>query len=243
MGRSGRHTPSTMRRLCEHALQTMHLHYQVADFYRSTLSPKEEQDEWVFDTIKAPPVAAPHHTQKRRKISEIREDSQGPPEDMLKRLDINSAPIQHQSPPPSTVRRATQRRVPSATKMGSPMRRPSGQKQPLAPDMSFGNGGSTVRQFRRVSDNSPTVSPDASIANRDENRPPLAETVTKEALMGRRAYTKVIDNAFQETYAQTGSQAKREAISKVADAWSALDAVDPEGEYHLLQLIMQKMQR
>ncbi|KAI9786334.1 MAG: hypothetical protein M1835_003085 [Candelina submexicana] len=216
-------------------------HLKYYEETMSNLSPKVEQDEWVFDTIKAPTIAAMYHTQKRRKIAEVPNNSQGPPEDMLRRLDINSAPMQLQSPPPSTVRRATQRRVPSVTKQDSSVTRPSGQKQPLAPDMSFGNGGSTVRQFRRVSDNSPTVSPETSIAKRDENRPPLAETVTKEALLGRRAYTKIIDNAFQETYAQTGSQAKREAISKAADAWSALDAVDPEGEYHLLQLIMQKM--
>ncbi|KAI9707739.1 MAG: hypothetical protein M1836_000701 [Candelina mexicana] len=216
-------------------------HLKYYEETMSSLSPKEEQDEWVFDTIKAPTIATMYHTQKRRKIAEVPNNSQGPPEDMLRRLDINSAPMQLQSPPPSTVRRATQRRVPSVTKLDSSVRRPSGQKQPLAPDMSFGNGGSTVRQFRRVSDNSPTVSPETSIAKRDENRPPLAETVTKEALLGRRAYTKIIDNAFQETYSQTGSQAKREAISKAANAWSALDAVDPEGEYHLLQLIMQKM--
>ncbi|KAI9822602.1 MAG: hypothetical protein M1827_000321 [Pycnora praestabilis] len=204
----------------------------------NTLSPREEEDEWVFDTIKAPTIAVPKQSQKRRKLSAISNDSHGPPEEMLRRLDLNAAPLQLCSPPPSTVRRGTQRRRVSATKIASPIRRPSCQKQPLVPDMSFGNGGSTVRQFRRVSDNSP----DASVAGRDENQPPLAESVTKEALLGRKAYTKAIDHAFQETYAQTGSQAQREAISRVADAWSALDAVDPEGEYHLLRLIMEKVQ-
>ena len=108
--------------------------------------------------------------------------------------------------------------------------------------MSFGNGGSTVRQFRRVSDNSPDATPDTSVAERDENRPPMVETVTKEALLGRRVYTKVVDQAFQEIYAQTGNQVKREAISRAAQAWNDLDMDDPEGEFHLLRLIVEKVQ-
>ncbi len=100
-----------------------------------------------------------------------------------------------------------------------------------------------MRQFRRVSDRSPDGSPNGTVAERDENHEIQLETVTKEALLGRRAYSKAIDQAFQEVYAQIGNQVKREAISKVAHAWSALDNDDPEGEYHLLKLIMEKLQR
>ena len=95
----------------------------------------------------------------------------------------------------------------------------------------------------RVSDNSPDGTLGSSTTSRDENRPPLAETLTKEALLGRRAYSKVIDQSFQELYAQTGSQPKREAISKVAHAWNALDMDDPEGEYHLLRIMIERIQR
>jgi serine/threonine-protein kinase 24/25/MST4 len=111
--------------------------------------------------------------------------------------------------------------------------------------MNFGNSGSTVRLFRRVSDNSASgvVGTDASIGTRDENRPPMAETVTKEALLGRRVYSKVLDLTFQEAHAQTSNQAQRESLSRLADAWSALDAIDPEGEYQLLKLFIEKVQR
>jgi serine/threonine-protein kinase 24/25/MST4 len=70
----------------------------------------------------------------------------------------------------------------------------------------------------------------------------MTETTTKEAMLGRRVFNKVVDPAFQELHAQTGNQAKREALSRLADAFSTLDAVDPEGEYQLLKLMIDKVQ-
>lgn len=81
------------------------------------------------------------------------------------------------------------------------------------------------------------------MAERDENRPPLAENVSKDAIAGRTLYSSVMDGAFQEVYAQTGPQIRREAIAKAADAWNALDKIDPEGEFQLLKLIIEKVQR
>ena len=110
--------------------------------------------------------------------------------------------------------------------------------------MTFGNSASTVRVFRRVSDNSTLaqVSDSAPGSIRDENRLQITETTTKEGVLGRRVFNKVIDPAFQELHAQTGNQAKREALSRLADAWSALDAMDPEGEYQLLKLMIDQVQ-
>lgn len=214
----------------------------------NTMSALEEKEDWVFDTVKAPTMMIPktteRHTQKRRKVSTIYDEIQENPEDMLGRFTLEETQPEP-SPPPLTIRKATTKRR-SSVVGGTPSpvkRRPSGQKQPLAPSTSFGNGGSTVRLFRRVSDSSPEVSPNASIAERDENQQPIAETVTKEALLGRRAYSKAIDQAFQETYAQTENPAKREAISRVALAWDQLDKDDPDGEYHLLKLIIEKVQK
>ena len=116
-------------------------------------------------------------------------------------------------------------------------------RQPLAPDMSFGNSASTARPFRRVSDNSPGTTLTGSLERQDENRPPAMEPVTKEALVGRRAYAKAVDGAFQENYAQTAHHAKREALAQVAQAWNRLDEVDPEGGFHFLKLIIDKVQR
>lgn len=217
-----------------------------------SISSRDDADDWVFDTVKAPTMITQKHTQKlaqhqttkRRKISATQLQPKEASESMLSRLTLEEAPQNPSPPPPTTMRKATVKRRPSlVTPALATKRRSSGQKMPLEPSTSFGNSASSVRQFRRVSDQSPGVSPNASVVERDENQPPLAETVTKEALVGRRAYSKAIDQAFQETYAHTGNQAKREAIARVADAWSVLDQDDPEGEYHLLKSIIEKVQR
>jgi serine/threonine-protein kinase 24/25/MST4 len=219
--------------------------------FRNTMSPMMEPDEWVFDTVKASTIAPRKNTTKRRKLSIIHANGQviqADPEEALKRLDLKDSPLEYSSPPPVTVKKGTVRKQPSIAQLASPVkpRQPSTQKRPLQPDMSFGNTGSTVRLFRRVSDNSTLaqVSSDVSTPDttRDENRPPLTETTTKEAIFGRRVFNKVVDPAFQELHAQTGNQVKREALSRLADAWSALDAIDPEGEYQLLKLMLDKVQ-
>lgn len=219
-------------------------------YYEETLSSmpvSEEKEDWVFDTIKAPTVMMPRqmqrHSQKRRKVSQVHDEMQEGPETILGRLTLEDTQPKPESSI-STMRRATAKRRSSPAGVVFPAkRRSSGQKQPLAPCTDFGNIGSTVRQFRRVSDNSPEVAPNAPLAERDENHYPLAEMVTKEALLGRRAYTKAVDQALQEAYAQTGNQSKREAISRVALAWDTFDREDPEGEYHLLKLIINNVQK
>ncbi|KZF20232.1 Pkinase-domain-containing protein [Xylona heveae TC161] len=211
----------------------------------ATLAPKgahdEDDDEWVFDTVKAPTISPLKQTQRRRQLSLISDNSQDTPDRALSRLDLNAAPTPS---PPSTARRDKGRRKSSNVQImsPSPSRRSSQQKQPLVPAINFGNSGSTIRQFKRVSDNSPNISPDGSVLGTDENRPPLVESVTKEGLLGRRAFSKAIDPAFQEMHAQTSDTARRDALSRAADAWSAMDALDPEGEYQLLKLMMEKIQ-
>ena len=220
------------------------IHPKFYEETMNTMSPQEEQDDWVFDTVKAPTIAVQMHRSKRRKASSVVDPTEANPEDMLQNLSLDDSPSHAKTSTLSTMRRASTKRQSSSTQVLSPAkRRTSAQRKPLAPDMSFGNGASTVRQFRRVSDNSPEVSPNVSMANRDENRPPPAESITKEALLGRRAYAKVFDQSFQELYAQTGNQVKREAISKAPVAMSGLDIDDPEGEYQLLKLIVEKIKR
>lgn len=209
----------------------------------NTMSLREAKEDWVFDTVKAPTIIQQNHTEKRQKRLAFESHDLNNPESMLQNLTVEEISTHEQSSPPSTVRKNTVKRCSSPTVSASPAkRRLSGQKQPLAPSMSFGNSGSTVRLFQRVPDKPPNISPVGSMTEKDENRHCANETVTKEALIGRRAYTKVIDQAFQETYAQTGNQSKREALSRVAHAWNALDADDPEGEYHLLKLIVERIQ-
>ena len=219
-------------------------------YYAETMadmSPEEEKDDWVFDTVKAPTMVIPKSIRTVRKPSSSAPGlmTESTPEAMLSKLTLSDTPtVMAQDTYPTTIRNLTTKRRASPSQFISPgKRKPSGQRKPLAPNMSFGNSTSTVRQFRRVSDNSPDVTPEGSLELTDENRPPIADTVSKEALIGRRAYSKAIDQAFQEAYAQTGSNAKREAISRAAQAWSALDMDDPDGEFHILKLIIEKVHR
>lgn len=79
----------------------------------------------------------------------------------------------------------------------------------------------------------------------NENEPPAEEhppmPVTKDALYGRRAYSKVLDGVFQEAYADTGSAHQREALGRVAHAWAQLDEIDPQGEFMLLKAMVDNL--
>ncbi|USW51552.1 Putative protein kinase [Septoria linicola] len=157
-----------------------------------------------------------------------------------------------------TARRIVSRNVSGATPTSRRVSAQQPPKQPLGLDMSFGNGTSTVRQFKRVSSgNRPSTppeqtgaSPQDSVFDSDsENKPPQIEPVaaapvaaTKEAVLGRRAFAKCLDPAFQETYAATADRSKRDALSNVAEAWSRLDELDPEGELLLMKSILDRIQ-
>lgn len=207
-----------------------------------TITPRDEEQEWVFDTVKS--IAPPRRpTMRHRKPSSMLAAEEG-----LRKLDLSEGPLGLSSPVVGTVRRSTVRRTPSLAHSsslrsnGSP--RPSlAPKKPLQPDMSFGNSGSTMRLFRRVPSDSSTSgqsgrpsSPDDVFC--DENLPPPmaapVEPYGKEAILGRRLYNKAVEPTLAELHAQTSAMQKREALAKLSDAFAALDAVDPEGAYHLM---------
>lgn len=239
-------------------------------YYEETLkdlSPTEEQDEWVFDTVKPKTIAVTRTVKQRKKLARI-DSAHEACENMMEELDLTSTPLgtvsPAQRPTPAKARRPSSRRNSSAaTAFRVPsgqtptVRRISGQapKQPLGLDMSFGNGTATTRQFRRVSgdkENEPrkpssngnaepsTPSRKSSLLS-CENLPPTPVHLTKEAMLGRRAYTKAIDGAFQEAYAQTADQAKRKALAAVAQAWAQLDRLDPEGEFLLMKSMIERL--
>ncbi|KAM0723350.1 hypothetical protein Q7P37_000336 [Cladosporium fusiforme] len=160
-----------------------------------------------------------------------------------------------------TARRVSNRQVSGATPTA---RRVSGQpKQPLGLDMSFGNGASTVRMFKRVSSDNDndgskpmsssqfyTPSPQDSVFDAEaENRPPQPEqrqhrpvvAATKESILGRRTYAKCIEPALQEAGATTADRHSREALSYVAEAFSRLDELDPEGELLLMKSMIERI--
>ncbi|KAF3065137.1 Serine/threonine-protein kinase svkA [Daldinia childiae] len=211
-------------------------------FYQETLrdfSPKDEQDEWVFDTVRS--VAPKQPTVKSRKPSSIFST-----EEALRRMDIKDAPLQPSSPAPTpvTMRKATTRRRSSLAQISNSgsVRGPPAPaiRRPLQPDMSFGNSGSSQRLFRRVPSDSSTsgqvASSDSIHILSDENKHPGAvEATSKEAVLGRRLFSKAVEPTLAELHAQTSSMAKREALGKLSDALALLDSVDPEGAYHLLR--------
>ena len=228
---------------------------QHPKYYEETLKPmsgvSEKVDDWVFDTVKASTVIQPQLTQKRSEKtkkerivsqSSVFDETTEPPEEMMSRLTINKSSNPMRSPP-QTVRHMTMKRRSSAAGAASPAkRRASAQKKPLAPSTSFGNSPSAAKPFRRINSNPHDIYDDSSDFSNNENHKPTPDVVSKEALLGRRAYSKAIDHAFQETYAQTANQTKREAIANVAQAWDGLNKRDPDGEYLLLKLIIEKVQ-
>ena len=166
----------------------------------------------------------------------------------------------------STVRKVSEPKTEQASpfKQSTRKRVSSGQqKQPLGVNMSFGNSPSTVRQFRRVSPNSEKSNSHASPSKArlvtdatfsdTENVPPasirsysstaatMTSTESKESYLGKRAYSKAIGLSCQEVLNNTGDQEKREAVSRLAEAFSDLEAVDPEGVYHILKITLEKM--
>ncbi|RKF74516.1 Germinal center kinase 1 [Golovinomyces cichoracearum] len=224
-------------------------------FYEETLNtinPKKCSDEWLFDTVKAPTVQVRNNTKRRRKLSLMKTNDQNlylESEEAMKKLDLKDSPLEYASPTQNILTKSTMRKQTSGSRQKTPIREqrtPCCQRRPLQPDLSFGNSGSTVRLFRRVSDNFPQTytnyEANTSSAVHNDKKASVANCVTKEAILGRQIFNQVFDPAFQELYAQTGSLSKREKLSQLADAWGALDAVDPEGEFQLLKLVLERVQ-
>ncbi|KAM3506745.1 hypothetical protein MY11210_007422 [Beauveria gryllotalpidicola] len=216
-----------------------------------TMSPKCGDQEWTFDTVKSIAMVPP----KRQTIKIRRPSAMLGAEEGFRKLDLNDGPLGPSSPASGTVRKATARRTPSLAQVsamhsGGSVKCSLPPKKPLQPDMSFGNSGSTMRLFRRVPSDSSTggqlgrpASPDDVFC--DENQSPSAAAPVvpfgKEAVIGRRLYTKAIEPTMAELHAQTSAMQKREALGKVSDALAALDAIDPEGAYHLVANLITSM--
>ena len=168
----------------------------------------------MFDTVKAPTMWVP----KGKDWTTLdEEDDDCDPAELLQEMHISQqppAPSKHQVNPAvqanSTVRRTpnverSAERSPSIRRANT-KRRSSGVKQPLGLDLSFGNSPSTVRQFRRVSDKVPNESTAPKVPpGFDENTSPKpfssSESTSKEAQLGRRAYSRAVGMSCQEVLA------------------------------------------
>lgn len=255
-------------------------------YYEETmrdLSPRAEEDEWVFDTVR-PSTANAMQTTKRRKMSRVPSTDAAAVAKLMQRMDLDDAPLGDVTDSPLRERRRpSSRQVSSGTAIRVPPANATSRrisnipKQPLGVDLTFGNSPSTVRHFKRVSSGerraalrsnphaepspqnnqsfqpnpeartfrpSPPTSTHPLDVN-NENTPPACDyppmPVTKDALYGRRAYSKVLDSVFQEAYADTASPHQREAIGRLGQAWQQLDEVDPQGEFMLLKAMVDRL--
>lgn len=135
---------------------------------------------------------------------------------------------------PSTVRHF--KRVPSGE------RRAALSSNPPAVTKSF-HPNPQAKTFRPSPPNS--AHPLDVAEGNNENEPPEKSyppvAITKDALYGRRAYSKVLDSVFQEAYANSAPHHQREALGRVHQAWAQLDQIDPQGEFLLLKAMVDKL--
>ncbi|GCB18177.1 serine/threonine-protein kinase svkA [Aspergillus awamori] len=210
----------------------------------NTIRNLDDDDGWVFDTVKAPTMAIREEPDEFENEPEPQDWVFDEASELMDDLHISSPPL-----PPKHATNTAVRRTPAPERSPSlrrAKRRSSGVKQPLGVDMSFGNSPSTVRQFRRVSDKVPAdASYPPQYSYTDENASPktlFSEPNSKEAQLGRRAYSKAVGLACQEVLGTTGDDEKREAISRLAEAWSDLEMIDPEGLYHIVRAMTERLQ-
>ncbi|KAL4747351.1 hypothetical protein BDW72DRAFT_206574 [Aspergillus terricola var. indicus] len=208
----------------------------------NTITHFTDDDGWVFDTVKAPTMVIREDSDVSDSGSIVHDPLYEESAELVENLRISSPPTQKYANGTAVRRVPAPDRSPSLRR---PKRRSSGVKQPLGVDLTFGNSPSTVRQFRRVSDKPPSEDSFSSYQlTGDENASPksiYSETNSKEAQLGRRAYSKAVGHACQEVLGTTGDQEKREAISRLAEAWSDLEMIDPEGLYHILRATNEKL--
>jgi len=235
---------------------TKDLKYYAETLTTMTKPPADDEDDWVFDTVKAPTMRTPSKNPSMWvpkgtdwTTLDEEDDDDADPAQLMEDLHISPAPPQ----PPKHQANSTVRRTPGyerspSVRRANTKRRSSAIKQPLGLDLSFGNSPSTVRQFRRVSDRvSSNEVPPKNSSGVDENASPKVISTdspnpSKEAQLGRRAYAKAIGHSCQEVLSTTGDGEKRDAISRLAEAWSDLEMVDPEGLYHIVRVMNEKLQ-
>ncbi|ETI24308.1 hypothetical protein G647_03677 [Cladophialophora carrionii CBS 160.54] len=263
-------------------------------YYAETLknlSQCDNDDGWVFETIKAVPTMnlRDAQTQKKRKVSrttvDVIAESKESATQMMQQLSLERRPEPDQSPTKLTMRKISE----SKQQQYQPDRRDSvdslsgkrtGRKRlsnaqprhPLGVNMSFGNSPSTVRQFRRVSTNN-SVTPDENedpnssvIRTPSKAKPGIGVLVdletsllskpdkdsrfstattlameSKEANLGKKLYSHAIGLSCQDILNDTADEVKREAVARLAEAFSDLESVDPDGMYHIMSSIISKM--
>ncbi|RMD43719.1 hypothetical protein DV735_g1468, partial [Chaetothyriales sp. CBS 134920] len=125
---------------------------------------------------------------------------------------------------PSTVRQF--RRVsPDAARNKSRENKPSEENQDPSPANSKPVIQSTPTKLNQVVVSNPFVLSTATTVASNKSD----SSSSKEAVLGRQLYLKAIGMGCQEVLDTTAGETKRNAVAKLAEAWSDLEAIDPEG--------------
>ncbi|RMZ77264.1 hypothetical protein DV738_g4543, partial [Chaetothyriales sp. CBS 135597] len=223
--------------------------------FNHTAAAVQGDDDWVFDTVKAfsSRKVSGYGSRKKQRLSAVRviDDEQAQEEQQA--ASDGDAMEGLITEYPTTTRKvsSTQAAMNSLQQMNTRRRIPSSAqpKQPLGVNMSFGNSPSTVRQFRRVSPN-PVRNNSRENKPSEENQDPSSDnskaiapstpTKMKQVVVGATA------SAIQSIQTLNGNdtgESKRNAVAKLAEAWSDLEAIDPEGVYAIMTAVLGRMQQ
>jgi serine/threonine-protein kinase 24/25/MST4 len=186
----------------------------MAKSLRKTLS-YEPEETWDFDTIKTNPYA-PTISERDKTFGGAQDvvlgDMQMALHDMNittphangdyseERSGFSTAPARTSSTRRRTSNMATAH---DRHSLEQELQERSNELHVVLPETNYGRGGSTVRLFRRVSDNSPEDSPYGTISqdklpHHDEARTPVIVPSTEEGFLGRQVHSTVVGPALKE---------------------------------------------
>ncbi|KAL2423961.1 Serine/threonine-protein kinase svkA [Exophiala dermatitidis] len=64
---------------------------------------------------------------------------------------------------------------------------------------------------------------------------------SKESSLGKRLYAQAVGISCQDVLDDTADHVKREAVARLAEAFSDLEAVDPDGLFHVMRAVVEKV--
>ncbi|KAK5088326.1 hypothetical protein LTR05_002543 [Lithohypha guttulata] len=232
----------------------------------------EQADEWLFDTVRAAPVRQPSasYTQRRRKSQRTSAEMSLCSEatTMMEDMSIDQTPTRRSSqqfPANSSVRRSsTKKRISSTQQQRPPLginmsfgNSPSTIRQfrRVSPTVNAENEDplqswsmKSLPPDEDVYTSTPmSIDQDSAVStssnlSRFSSQASTINSESKEASLGKALYSQVVGLSCQDVLNETGDQARREAVSRVAEAFSDLEAADPEGLYHIMKSIVGRMQ-
>lgn len=146
--------------------------------------------------------------------------------------------------------RADQAKTSTPCLLSSPKLRDAAQPTSSANTENIPPPPSPTKNAGRVSDGSNSTSlqlnPNTNTTRSSNSQPPPSLpsppfSSSKEATLGQLLYSSAIGICCQEVLNTTADATKREALSRLAEAFSDLEMMDPEGLYHILKGVVEKM--